>query len=331
MGTMMCLPRPPILLVSVGLLATGCVVGPLGRSSAEPTAPAEPTADEAPAPATPEPGKVEFYAATTRSAADGVARPITTWTLGEPLFVDVTGAPPNEVFLFAEVNGELAGAAGGQLVGDDDALAGLSNVSFRYLGHDMDDGWTRPSPYGVWSNLEDPHDRVWTEFHHRVVPMLQVGDNTLKLTIASNGRSETYAEGTLTIHVPSAAALTAELAANQEVFVDGDAKLLKAVRKLVVSEMMPNRGEHEAGELVAIGYAHPEWTMQVDDNGVVYQDGRVTVIYRLPSDGHAARCRATAVFARRDASTKSGVVWDAPRLGGVGLETRWTPCPVATR
>jgi hypothetical protein len=142
-------------------------------------------------------------------------------------------------------------------------------------------------------------------------------------------RTQEYARGTLTIAVPDQATLTAALSAGQEPMVAGDAKLLKAFRKTVEAEVMPKQGAGAA--IVAFGYARADWEATVDDEGVLMQEARFTVIYRLPDDAHRARCRAMALYARRDASSKSGVVWDPPRFGGMGLETRWTPCPLAKK
>jgi hypothetical protein len=164
---------------------------------------------------------------------------------------------------------------------------------------------------------------------NRIVPMLRVGDNTLTLVLSDPERTQEYARGTLTIAVPDQATLTAALSAGQEPMVAGDAKLLKAFRKTVEAEVMPKQGAGAA--IVAFGYARADWEATVDDEGVLMQEARFTVIYRLPDDAHRARCRAMALYARRDASSKSGVVWDPPRFGGMGLETRWTPCPLAKK
>ena len=335
-------------LVTAGLtslLTTGCVPpqqssgGSTAMTQEELEARLDGTHDDEPAPAEPavaEPyrNKILFSSKALASDASDADQAFTSWTLGEPLFIHAFGPSPKEVSLFAVVNDEPAIAGGPQVVRGKDAVADFvldGGGPYPVQGPIGPGDVGAPSPHTIWSNLEDPAQRIWSEFHHRVTPMLKVGDNTLTLSLEDAARKQVYARGTLTVVVPSAAALAEELAAHQEEFEDGDAKLLKVVRQYVIEKMMPTRGDGEAGELVAIGYLRPDWTTKVDDDGVLMQEAKFTVVYRLPSDTHKARCHAAAVFSRRNASSKSGVVWDPPTDGGMALESRWTPCPTGKK
>jgi len=339
-----------LLAVSLGCLP-GCV--DLLRGGAElireGNAPEEEPAKPEPAPAAKEPKKpkvavvaapyqhrILFANKSLEADASNASIAIDTWTLGDPLFIHAYGPAPKLVVLYAEVNGEPALSAGAELVPNNESGA-LGYVDLRGDGEVMPvqgslgpqligENIGKRSAYyaGVWSRLKDtPHwARIWQEFHKRIIPMLHVGDNTLKLTLENDKRTETFAEGTVTIKVPSEAAFKAELSANVEESASGDPATLREIERLVRAAP-PFRDK----QIVRVSYVLDKWKKEYKGRELVRAIMYVDVIHRQPGDKYPARCRVIGVTAVRNAEgspeTKLGKVFLDDRT----IETRWTPCP----
>ncbi len=266
---------------------------------------------------------------------------IDTWTLGDPLYIHAYGPAPERVVLYAEVNGEPAGCTDQELVLGV-AHGALGHVDLKGDGEvtpvqgdlgPQASGVTIASPSthyaGVWTSMRDypPWARVWQEFHNRIIPMLHVGDNTLKLTLADDKRTETFAEGTVTIKVPSEAAFKAELAANVEesLSMSGDPATLREIEKLVRAAPHLFRDI----QIVRVAYVSDKWKKAYDGRELVSASMDIDVIHRKPGDKekHPARCRVIGVTVMRKAEgspeTKLGKMF----LDARTLEIRWTPCP----
>ncbi|MDC0742956.1 hypothetical protein [Polyangium mundeleinium] len=339
-----------LLAVSLGCLP-GCVElirggADLIRASTPPEE--EPLKNEAaPVPEEPKKPKVAVVAAPYQhrilfankwleADASNASIAIDTWTLGDPLYIHAYGPAPNLVVLYAEVNGEPALGAGAELVPNNE-LGALGFVELKgdgevkpvhgVLGPEASNvNMGSPSIHyvGVWSNLKDrPHwARIWQEFHKRIIPMLHVGDNTLKLTLANDKRTETFAEGTVTIKVPSEAAFKAHLAANVEDSASGDPATLREIERLVRAEAL-----FRDKQIVRVSYVLDKWKKEYEGRELVRAIMYIDVIHRQPGDKYPARCRVIGVTAVREAEndpeTKLGKVF----LDGRTMETRWTPCP----
>ncbi|MRG91831.1 hypothetical protein [Polyangium spumosum] len=299
---------------------------------AEPTpAPKEP---KEPVVAAPYQHRIVFGNQPFKADASNASTAIDVWTLGDPLYIHAYGPSPKSVVLYAEVNGEPALGAGAEIV---------AGAKFGALGEvHLDGGGTRypvqgalgpqargvniggPSTYdaGVWADRAPHWARIWQEFHSRIVPMLHVGDNTLKLTLANAKRTETFAEGSVTIKVPSEGALKADLASNTEKAADGDAALLRDIDKLV------RTGPHFRGaQIVRIAYRTGVWLNEARNHQIVAASTAVNVIHRKSDDAYPARCRVTGLVVRREAQGNQGGPLGKVTLHSRTVETRWTPCP----
>lgn len=259
---------------------------------------------------------------------------IDTWTLGEPLYIHAYGPSPKSVVLYAEVNDEPALCAGAEIVAGRE-LGALGEVKLDGDGkvypvqgglgpHAVGVNIGSPSTYeaGVWADRAPHWARVWQEFHTRIMPMLHVGDNKLKLTLANDKRTETFAEGSVTIKVPSEGALKDELASNTEKAASGDAALLRDIDKLVRAGT-----QFRDAQIVRIAYRTGVWLNEARNHHIVAASTSVNVIHRKSGDKYPARCRVTGLVARREARDNQGGPLGKVTLHSRTVETRWTPCP----
>lgn len=262
---------------------------------------------------------------------------IETWTLGEPLHAWAYGPAPYTAVLFADVNGEPAVGTGAEIVsggdvggvanflvsGDGKGLPRQVDLSPQLAAKHLGSAVTQHA--GVWAKEPPGWARFWQELHTRLVPMMHVGDNTVKLVLADSDRKQIYAEGTLTVRIPDEAALKSELAANTEPAAEGNAANLREIDALI------RKHEMFAGlEIVRIAYATGRLEWQYDD--ATQSSSRtvaVELIHRKKGDPFPARCRLVGVIAKRPlgASGKPGKF----ELDGKTLEVRWTPCPARPR
>lgn len=339
-----------ILAVSLGCLP-GCVdlireAASSSKRSSGASAKSEPT-PASKEPNTPKKPKIAVVAAPYQHRilfanksleldASNASIAIDTWTLGDPLYIHAYGPSPKRSVLYAEVNGEPAVGAGVEIVpnseagalgyvdldGDGDIMPVQGDLGPKLLDEHIG---KRAAQYaGVWSNINStPHwARIWQEFHKRIIPMLHVGDNTLKLTLANEKHTETFAEGAVTIKVPSEAAWKADLAENVEKPASGDPATLREIEKLVRAAP-PFRGK----QIVRVSYFLDQWKKEYKRQELIRATMYVDVTYRESGDKFPARCRVTGVTAVREAENgpepKLGKVF----LGDRTIETRWTPCP----
>ncbi|MDC3959229.1 hypothetical protein KEG38_35575 [Polyangium jinanense] len=351
------LPRA-LLAVSLGCLP-GCL--DLIRGGAElireANAPEEDPAKPEPAAAAKEPKKpkessfpvvaapyqrrILFANKSLKADASNASIAIDTWTLGDPLYIHAYGGPygeeaPKYVVLYAEVNGEPAACADNEIIQGAD-FGALGRVELHGDSITPVQGGVGPQAFdthmgmpasvyaGVWANnlkSDRPWARTWEEFHKRIIPMLHVGDNTLKLTLADEKRTEIFAEGTVTIKVPSEAAFKAELSANVETSESGDPATLREIDKLVRAHSW-----FRDLRIVRVSYVLDKWRKEYEGREVVRAIMNVDVIFRKTGDKFPARCRVRGVVAARNAEgspeTKFGKIF----LDSYTLETRWTPCP----
>jgi hypothetical protein len=269
-----------------------------------------------------------------KADASNASIAIDAWTLGDPLFIHAYGPSPKSVVLYAEVNDEPALGAGAEIVvgrkfgalgevqldGDGKRYPVQGALGPRATGVNIGG----PSTYdaGVWADHAPHWARIWQEFHTRIMPMLHVGDNKLKLTLANATRTETFAEGLVTIKVPSAGALKAELALNTEKPASGDAALLRDIDKLV------RNGPHfRDAQIVRIAYRTGVWLNEARNHQIVAASTFVNVIHRESDDKYPARCRVTGLVVRREAQGNQGGPLGKVTLHSRTVETRWTPCP----
>jgi len=303
--------------------------------------PKKPKESSFPVVAAPYQRRILFANESLNADASNASIAIDTWTLGDPLYIHAYGGPygaeaPRFVELYAEVNGEPAACAGPEIVWGA-VFGALGRVELHGSSITPVHGGVGPQAFdthmgmpasvyaGVWAdNLksERPWARTWQEFHKRIIPMMHVGDNTLKLTLADEKRKEIFAEGTVTIKVPSQAAFKAELSANVETSVSGDPAILREIDKLVRAHP-----QFRDLQIVRVSYVLDKWRKEYEGREVTRATMNVDVIFRQTGDKFPARCRVRGVVAARDAEgspeTKFGKVY----LDGMTIETRWTPCP----
>ncbi|MDI1480095.1 hypothetical protein [Polyangium sp. y55x31] len=303
--------------------------------------PKKPKESSFPVVAAPYQRRILFANKPLKADASNASIAIDTWTLGDPLFIHAYGGAygaeaPKFVVLYAEVNGEPAACADNEIIQGAD-FGALGRVELHGDSITPVQGGVGPQAFdthmgmpasvyaGVWANnlkSDRPWARTWEEFHKRIIPMMHVGDNTLKLTLADEKRTEIFAEGTVTIKVPSEAAFKAELSANVETSESGDPATLREINKLVRAHSW-----FRDLQIVRVSYALDKWRKEYEGREVVRATMNVDVIFRKTGDKFPARCRVRGVVAARNAEgspeTKFGKIF----LDSYTLETRWTPCP----